>query len=324
MHRILKRVSRQQQYRKLHKSSKKRQELKNFQKPQRYIMLAQKTTCLCLEESFLGDRMKRHKYTRMLIQRISPEKNVRPFLKNLSVLGNFKLYLLCALALLIYPVEAIQNQDEYRYLDKIAVEAGADKNSQYHNYTEIYSQYFAPYKEKSIKFLEIGIYQGASVKMWEEYFPNADLHFMDITFQELQYYSKRSHYHLCNQENRKQLQEFVQTTGGNFDIIIDDGGHTMNQQITSFSVLFPHVKSGGMYIIEDLHTSYWASYGGGKADSTVNFLKTLIDDVNYVGARTSRASHENISPSVLQELTIYREKIYSIHFYDSVAIVIKR
>lgn len=160
--------------------------------------------------------------------------------------------------------------------------------------------------------------------MWEEYFKSAELHFMDITDQGIQYFSKRSHYHLCNQENAEQLQGFVKTTGGDFDIIIDDGGHTMKQQITSFSVLFPHVKSGGMYIIEDLHTSYWERYGGGRKKTTINFLKTLIDDVNYVGAKTSRASHLNLSPAILEDLNIYKEKIYSIHFYDSVAIIIKR
>jgi hypothetical protein len=129
---------------------------------------------------------------------------------------------------------------------------------------------------------------------------------------------------LCDQGNSHELQRFVQLSGGNFDIILDDGGHTMQQQITSFTVLFPHVKSGGMYIIEDLHTSYWSSFGGGGPNSTVNFLKSLIDEVNYVGMRTSRASHLLLSPETLKELNIYREQIQSIHFYDSVAIIIKR
>ncbi len=228
------------------------------------------------------------------------------------------------LALFYKPLHASELFNEYHYLDSLAIKAEADKGSFYHNYTEVYARYFSHLREQPIKFLEIGIYKGASVKLWEDYFKHADLHFIDITFQYVQYYSPRSHYHLCNQENPADLQRFLLETGGDFDVIIDDGGHTMNQQITSFAVLFPHLKSGGMYIIEDLHTSYWPGWGQNTGKNTVTFLKSLIDEVNFIGARTTKASHLNIDPSVLRELNVYREKIYSIHFYDSLAVIIKR
>lgn len=232
-------------------------------------------------------------------------------------------FLVPILALFIETAHS-SDDSEYRYLDNLAIQSGADKGSFYHNYTEIYAKYFASIKNDPIKFLEIGIYKGASVKMWEEYFKNADLHFMDITLANCQYFSQRSHYHLCNQESVPALEKFIQVTGGNFDVIVDDGGHTMNQQVTSFKVLFPHVKSGGMYIIEDLHTSYWSSFSDKKPLNTMAFLKSLLDDVNFVGARTGRASHLAIDPSIANEMNIYREQIASIHFYDSVAIIIKR
>jgi hypothetical protein len=235
--------------------------------------------------------------------------------------------LFSVLFFLIAPIGALQCQDEYRYLDDLAIKAGADKGSFYHNYTDVYARYFYHLKELPIKFLEIGIDKGASVKLWEEYFKNADLNFMDITFQNIQYFSQRSHYYLCNQENVQELQRFIQTTGGDFDVIIDDGGHTMNQQITSFCTLFPHLRSGGLYFIEDLHTSYWSGfYGGGKKSdqNTIAFLKSLIDEVNYIGARTAKASHLAIDPSIMRELNIYREKIHSIHFYDSLVVITKR
>ncbi|MBI3258641.1 MAG: class I SAM-dependent methyltransferase [Ignavibacteriae bacterium] len=236
----------------------------------------------------------------------------------------YKVYLSMLVYLFLFFTEGCASQEEYQYLDALAVKAGADKGSFYHNYTDVYAKYFASLKEKPIKFLEIGIYQGASVKLWEEYFKNADLHFMDITFQEVRYSSNRSHYHLCNQESSKELQSFIATSGGNFDIIIDDGGHTMNQQITSFRELFPHLKSGGMYIIEDLHTSYWDGWGSDSGQNTIAFLKSLIDEVNFVGMCTTRASHLVIAPSIATELNIYREKIYSMHFYDSLVVIIKR
>lgn len=220
---------------------------------------------------------------------------------------------------------SVEKQEEYHYLNHLALESGADKSSNYHNYTEIYAQYFASLKEKPIKFLEIGIHQGSSVKLWERYFKNAELHFIDITFSTIKYFSDRSHYHLVNQEDPQALQKFAVETGGNFDIIVDDGGHMMNQQIVSFQNLFPHIKSGGMYIIEDLHTSYWPSYGGGNhPGTTIAFLKGLIDELNFVGAHTMRASHRNLDPSFFNVLNIYRGQVESMHFYDSLIIIKKR
>ena len=217
------------------------------------------------------------------------------------------------------------SKDEYQYLDKLALAAGADKASSYHNYTEIYARYFAPLREQPIKFLEIGISKGNSVKLWESYFKCAELHFIDITLQNAEYHSLKSQYHIVDQESPQEIELFVQKTGGQFDVILDDGGHTMEQQIVSFKCLFPHVKSGGLYIIEDLHTSYWSQFGGGSHEgTTIAFLKGLIDDVNFVGAMTGRASHLYIDPSVSNELTPYKSQIGSIHFYDSVAIILKR
>lgn len=229
------------------------------------------------------------------------------------------------LAFIFGTTQLFASSSEYRYLDDLALESGADKGSNYHNYTEIYARYFAPLKDQPIKLLEIGIYKGSSVKLWEKYFPFGELNFVDITFDHVEYFSKKSHYFLANQESPEELQKVVAKTGGEFDIIIDDGGHTMNQQIVSFRTLFPYVKSGGIYIIEDLHTSYWREYGGGgRGLTTIHFLKTLIDDLNYVGAKTKRASHLNLDAELLQDLNLYREKIESIHFYDSIAIILKR
>ncbi len=233
---------------------------------------------------------------------------------------------ICLVYLLIFSgIFALENEMEYHYLDNLALAAGADKGSSYHNYTEIYAEYFAHLKDQPVKFLEIGIHQGTSVKLWESYFTKADLHFIDITFDTILYHSQRSHYHLVNQESVIDLQKFIQKTGGNFDIILDDGGHMMNQQITSFVTLFPHVKSGGIYIIEDMHTSYWRIFGGGNHPRTaINFFKKLIDDVNYIGNHTAKASHLNIPPDLLQQMNEYQKNIKSISFFDSVVVVRKR
>lgn len=212
-------------------------------------------------------------------------------------------------------------------LDAIALSSGTDKSSAFHNYTPIYSQYFEQMRSKPIKFLEIGVYQGASAKMWEEYFPKAELHFIDIELDRISHKSPRCHYHFVDQRDRKQLEDFANSVGGNFDVIIDDGGHVMDMQITSFKTLFPFLKSGGIYVIEDMHASYSQDYEGGNSftDNTcMNFLFHLLDDLNFVGAVTMCADREKAPPSLKKVLTPFQESIASIHFYPSLCIVIKK
>lgn len=223
------------------------------------------------------------------------------------------------------------DMDEYGYLDRLAIEAGTDKSSKGHNYTKVYAHYLNFFKDKPIKFLEIGILFGQSVKLWEKYFQNAELHFIDIDSKQIQYHSERSTYHFLDQGDKAQLQTFIESNS-NFDVIIDDGGHYMDQQINSFIILFQALNSGGIYIIEDLHTSYWKKFGGGgdfenpvsSPESTIEFLKSLIDDLNYIGARTGISDFEQVPLSILSTLNYFQENILSMHFYDSLCIIIKR
>ncbi len=220
--------------------------------------------------------------------------------------------------------------DEYMHLDKIALSTGTDKASNMHNYTQVYARYFAPLKNKPIKLLEIGIGGGHSVKLWEEYFPHGDLYFIDHI--SLPNHSQRSQYHVLDQASVNDLHAFILTVGGNFDIIIDDGGHRMNQQITSFNTLFKYLKSGGLYIIEDLHTSYWKNFGG-KGDmsnplagegTTVEFLKDRVEDLNYTSGATGYADWGKIPESLIENLNEFASSIFSIHFYKSLCIIEKR
>lgn len=220
-------------------------------------------------------------------------------------------------------------------LNTIAVECGTDKGECSHNYIPIYEHYFSPLRNKSIKVLEIGFLLGSSARTWDKYFSNASLYFIDILPAAFANYShglsSRCHFYVADQEKREDLMRFIETCGGDFDVIVDDGGHTMKQQINSFMTLFPHVKSGGLYIIEDLHTSYWATFGGSgelgspktNPQSTISFLKALIDDVNCIGATTGHANHQLCPDDIFKKLTYYQQHIKSLHFYDSLCVIIK-
>jgi hypothetical protein len=221
-------------------------------------------------------------------------------------------------------------------LSVLAAKYGTDKGPVVHNYTPIYNSYFKNIRSECIKFLEIGFFRGASARMWESYFAQAELHFIDVRNHKFKEYgkdlSKRCQFHQVNQENEAQLQAFVKKTGGDFDIIIDDGGHTMKQQLVSFAALFPAVKSGGLYVLEDSHTSYLREFGGhgthaapsAKAGSAIDFFKNRIDDVNYIAASTRKASRDNCPKELWNKLTEYQKEIESLHFYSGLVFIFKR
>lgn len=113
---------------------------------------------------------------------------------------------------------AFSYKEEYQYLDQLALEAGKDKSSNGHNFIEVY----APLKDQSIKFLEIGIDKSDSAKLWENYFKNGQLHFINITHKNNECIPLQPQYHLVNPENAEELQQFIEKVRNNFDIIIDD------------------------------------------------------------------------------------------------------
>lgn len=123
------------------------------------------------------------------------------------------------------------------------------------HFTPVYNKYMEELKDKELNFLEIGIGSGPSLKMWYDYFPNAKIHAIDIVDSQQHNNDKVTTY-VANQQDRTSLELAMEKIGP-VDIIIDDGGHMMAHQQISLGCIFKYLKSGGLYFIEDLHTSYW-------------------------------------------------------------------
>ncbi len=220
-------------------------------------------------------------------------------------------------------------------LDELAINCDTDKSSKWHNYAIVYDEYFNKLRNKKINFLEIGFYKGSSAKMWDLYFSKANLYFIDIERLAFEAYGKnlsnKCTLKLVDQGNEQELLNFTKEVSCEFDVILDDGGHTMEQQITSFKTLFPFVKKGGIYIIEDLHTSYWKEYGAygtlknpkSGPGTAVRFLQNLIDDINFGGARTLCADPNKYKETLAQELTMYQKEVSHIVFYPSICFIFK-
>ena len=99
------------------------------------------------------------------------------------------------------------------------------------------------------------------------------------------------------------------------DILLDDGGHTMGQQITTFESMFRCLSEGGIYLCEDTHTSYWKEYGGGykNPDSFIEYTKNLIDQMNAYHARETDEVKVGYNTQFIK----------GIHYYDSMVLVEK-
>lgn len=178
-------------------------------------------------------------------------------------------------------------------------------------FLDIYDLHFQEWKYRSPRFLEIGVQFGGSLKIWKEYFRTKfELVGVDILPECKQYEDENTKIYIGDQADKKFLESL-----GSFDIIVDDGGHTMKQQRTSFEVLFPKLSSGGIYVIEDLHTSYWQQFQDDKP--TTEMLKEFIDDINAEATKSSR---------IIENLPLRENKynIASIHIYESVVIIRKK
>jgi lipopolysaccharide biosynthesis glycosyltransferase len=171
-------------------------------------------------------------------------------------------------------------------LDNMAILHKSDKSSRYHNYAVKYERILSPFRNSFLSILEIGVAQGQSIKMWADYFPKATIYGADISpaSKICESYSNRIKFHLLDQRDEAQLKNLEQFSP--FDLIIDDGNHYWMEQILTFKTLFPYLKDGGIYIVEDTTTSYWEEYKNNPI-SAVEYFKTLVDEVHLKGARGS-------------------------------------
>jgi len=136
-------------------------------------------------------------------------------------------------------------------LTEIGKSFNTDKAT-YHNFTEFYDNYFNNLRNESFKVLEIGIFKGESLKMWKEYFPNSEIYGLDIT--NLKHLEEdRIFIEQADQTDIHRMNTVFPNT--KFDIIIDDGGHSMYQQQLTLISMLHRLKRGGYFIVEDLHTS---------------------------------------------------------------------
>lgn len=215
-------------------------------------------------------------------------------------------------------------------LDEYAIEYGTDKASTHHNYTAIYERAFSPIRETTKGLLEIGIggvnykgVAGSSLRMWASYFSNAHVVGVDIDPSADKDYGDRVSVVIGDQTRRSTLDKALGLLPS-VDIIIDDGAHINNLTVATFEYLWPRLRPGGIYVIEDTVCVGELRLGNTRAQ-TEQLVLTLLRGLEVNGrimAKGNAADFYKINPDYV--LNEYERWVESVELYRGVYIIRKR
>ena len=208
---------------------------------------------------------------------------------------------------------------------KLSIIFRSDKEGEHH-YAKHYQRHFESFRRDKINILEIGIggYEnpmngGESLRMWKAFFPNGNIFGIDI-YDKKYHDEKRIKTFQGSQVDEVFLREVAEKIGP-IDIIIDDGSHFNDHVIATFKILFPLLSPNGIYVVEDLQTSYWdevlgVNWGGSSSlnasHTSMNYFKSLADGLNY-----EEFTIDDYTP------TYFDKNVISMHYYHNLVFVYK-
>jgi cephalosporin hydroxylase len=182
------------------------------------------------------------------------------------------------------------------------------------HYFSVYHRHLERYRDHPVRVLEIGVYRGGGLHMWQKYFGHAAT-IVGLDVDEAARTAAGGDFvvELGDQADPAVLRR-IAAEHGPFDVVIDDGGHTMAQQRTTVDTLFPLLAEGGTLVVEDCHTSYWPEYDGGlrRPGTFVEWVKSRVDDL-----------HARYTPEIRQD-TVWATHLDGVHLYDSIVILDKK
>lgn len=207
-------------------------------------------------------------------------------------------------------------------LKRLAQFFGTDKATT-HDYVTHYEKLFAPIRTRRLRLLEIGIggyadptSGGTSLRMWKAYFARSEIFGLDV--HDKRPARERRIHTIQGDQSDPQFLRYLASALGELDLIIDDGSHHNADVISSFQALFPTLKPGGFYAIEDVQTSYWLEFGGNPENhddrsTTSGYFRALADMINYPEFRDRKLEIGDLVKSVS-----------AVHFYHNLIVVQKR
>jgi len=202
------------------------------------------------------------------------------------------------------------------------------------SYLDIYQELFAPFREKPVRFLEIGVQNGGSLQIWEKFFPHA-VQFVgcDINPKVATLTHGPNTRVVVGDSSAPETIETIKRISPTFDIVLDDGSHRSPDIINAFRMLFPLIAPGGLFVAEDLHCSYWRSYKGGvlAPHSSIEYFKRIVDAINVDHWRSRRKAwalarlRNPFATGRLNDLPIadLKRDVCSVRFFDSICVIEK-
>lgn len=197
---------------------------------------------------------------------------------------------------------------------------GADKVHKLRHYLPIYQDALT----RTERMLEIGVDRGGSLQMWRKHLPEATIVGLDINPDSARHDDPQRgiHVRIGDQTDVRFLGAVVDELGP-FDTVLDDGGHTPKQMIGSFRYLFPRLRPGGVYIVEDVCANYWTIYRD-QRESFIDFTKWLMDAMHahYLEMKSVYQIMEG-HPKRLKEVRVpfVATIIDRIEVFDSVVVI---
>lgn len=150
------------------------------------------------------------------------------------------------------------------------------------HYLPVYDQLLTPFVGKPLTLVEIGLAGGGSIDLWRAFLgPQIRIIGIDREPGCREFEADGVSIFIGDQGDAGFLRQVTDHIGP-VDVVIDDGSHVSAHQILAFETFFPRLTEGGLYVCEDVHTSYWPSYGGGadRNDTFIAYAKTLIDKLH--------------------------------------------
>ncbi|MBX9824979.1 MAG: class I SAM-dependent methyltransferase [Xanthobacteraceae bacterium] len=195
--------------------------------------------------------------------------------------------------------------EEIDPLTRLAIKHGTDKWG-LHFYTPIYHSFFRVMRRQPVRLLEIGIggynlqsVGGASLSMWAEYFPDGRIVGIDVADKRLEL-DPRIEVRRGSQDDPEFLTRVCDELGP-FDIVIDDGSHVPQHVTSSFNVLFPRLRNGGLYIVEDVQTTFWPQFGGSTlGGATMRLAMAILEGLHHAEIKVAQPTRhtDEISTSI--------------------------
>jgi len=198
------------------------------------------------------------------------------------------------------------------------------------HYFEAYHAIFGPRRSQSLRILEIGVYQGASLRLWRRYFDHPDTVIVGIDIDPscARFDSERERIHVrIGSQADAAFLDTVTRDFGPFDIIIDDGSHHSSHMIASFNHLFADaLEEDGIYLAEDLHANYWMPY----RDTRRSFLDLCKELMEFMHAHYTRGSlaewlleSDSEADQLSLDVPVIATMIKEIRVFDSIVVIQK-